>query len=281
MTVLRTGLIGDHIGKSRFADALRLLCARHDLAFEFHAIDSATVAGFDLAHTVATCRAAGWSGVAITHPWKQVAARLGDDLQGKDAARLGACNTLVFAPTPSALNTDYLGFLAAWEAVFATRPPGRVALAGAGGVACAIAPALVRLGAEDVAIWDHAPGAAETLANTLGPVARVVSPAGITGAIAAADGLVNATPLGMDHHPGSAFDAALIGPQAWAFDAVYTPVHTPFLRAATAQGLAILTGFDLFRFMALHSFAALSGLTPDPVTTLADLSPLIPVEEPA
>jgi shikimate dehydrogenase len=33
---------------------------------------------------------------------------------------------------------------------------------------------------------------------------------------------------------------------AWAFDAVYTPVETGFLRDAAAGGLAIISGYELF-----------------------------------
>ena len=96
-------------------------------------------------------------------------------------------------------------------------------------------------------------------------------------AIADADGLVNATPIGMTNYPGTAFDPELIGSQGWCFDAVYTPTDTPFLTLATGRGLVGLSGFDLFRFMALRSFTAYTGVTPDRVTTLAKLDELRPV----
>ena len=32
----------------------------------------------------------------------------------------------------------------------------------------------------------------------------------------------------------------------WAFDAVYTPVDTQFLNDAAAQGLQIISGYELF-----------------------------------
>jgi len=82
--------------------------------------------------------------------------------------------------------------------------------------------------------------------------------------------------MGMVEYPGSAFDEADLGDQNWAFDAVYTPIDTDFLQAASKAGLQVVTGFDLFRHMALGSFAALTGVTPDPAEILPRLEALKP-----
>ncbi|MGB3407042.1 MAG: shikimate dehydrogenase, partial [Jannaschia sp.] len=94
--------------------------------------------------------------------------------------------------------------------------------------------------------------------------------------IRAAAGLVNCTPMGMAPHGGTAFAPGLVGGQVWAFDAVYTPTETPFLQAARAARLEVLTGFDLFRFMVMASFAAYTGITPDAAATLPKLDTLRP-----
>ena len=141
--------------------------------------------------------------------------------------------------------------------------PGSVAVAGAGGVAGAIVPALVALGASDIVVWDPAPGVAKELAEKVGGPVRAVASRDAFQATEAADGLVNASALGMGDDRRSAFPLEAIGPQSWAFDAVYTPTRTTFLRAAQAQGLPTLSGFDLFRHMILGSFEAYSGITPD------------------
>lgn len=280
MKVLRTGLIGAGIGRSRFGAALGVMCARHGLTLEFEAIDSTAHTSFDFVARIDDCRANGWTGITVTHPFKAQALRYAGDQAGADVQRLGACNTLIFGPPLVAANTDHSGFTDAWIAVFGARKPGRVAIAGAGGVARAIAPALAGLGAEQIDIWDPSDGLATDLAARVGPPARAIPLAGAPAAIRAADGLVNATPLGMTVHPGNAFAADLIGGQAWAFDAVYTPLHTEFLTRAHETGLAILTGFDLFRFMALRSFFTYTGLSPEPDATLAALDRLKPKEEP-
>ena len=278
MSVLQAGLIGDHISQSRLSAALDIMCRDHGMTLDFTMIDSAATPDFDFTATVEDCRARGWHGVTVTHPYKSAAAEFAGDDAPEDIRMLGASNTLTFRPGLSAHNTDFSGFLTAWQAIFADRKPGRVAMAGAGGVARALGPALARLGATDIAIWDTDPARARALADRIGGVARAVGMDQAGAVMDAADGLVNATPLGMTYHPGSAFDPAHIGGQAWAFDAVYTPADTEFLQAAGAAGLALLGGFDLFRYMALKSFEAYTGLVPDPAQTLPKLDALRPTE---
>ncbi|KIT15236.1 shikimate dehydrogenase family protein [Jannaschia aquimarina] len=271
MTTLRIGLIGAHIGASRLSAALRIMCDAHDLTLDFTPIDTAGDPDFDFDDCVASLILDGWTGVTVTHPWKPAAAIWAGEAMVGGARELGAANTLIFAP-PSGHNTDHSGFLAAWANVMA-RPPGRVAVAGAGGVARAVVPALISLGAE-VTLWDIHAEAAQDLAARTG--ATAIPASDVAHAIRTADGLVNCTALGMGDDARSAFDTDLIGPQSWAFDAVYTPTDTPFLRACVRAGLDCLTGFDLFRFMAMDSFAAYTGIVPDPLDTLPRLDRLRP-----
>jgi shikimate dehydrogenase len=149
-------------------------------------------------------------------------------------------------------------------------------MAGAGGVARALAFALADLGATSISIWDVEPGKAEQLAQECGGPARAFSPEQANTAVNTADGLVNATALGMDHAPGMAFEPDHIGPQSWAFDAVYTPTNTAFLKTCRAAGLECLTGFDLFCHMAIGSFGAYTGREVDKPSALQKLSGLRP-----
>ena len=178
-----------------------------------------------------------------------------------EVAHLGACNTLIFSDPIKGWNTDYSGFLAAWEGYGGG--PGVVAMAGAGGVARAIGPALAALKATEIRIWDMDAGKATALAAEIGPCARAIDMHDAADAVRTADGLVNATALGMGGDGRSAFAADWIGGQAWAFDAVYTPTDTPFMNAANEARLTIISGFDLFRHMAIRSFTAYSDQSPD------------------
>ncbi len=259
---IKCGLIGDHIGQSRFGAGLALVGAEHGVDVVFTPIDTAEIQRFDLAVTVARLRDEGWTGVTVTHPYKTHAMALADRRHPLVPERIAASNLLLFGEGIEATNTDYTGFRSMW-AEAGIGAPGRVAMAGAGGVARSIAAALDEIGAEDVAVWDPRAGAAPTLAQEVGGAVRAVLPMDAPSLIGAARGLVNATPLGMAAHPGSAFAGDTLGPQSWAFDAVYAPAPTLFARQAVAAGLTCLTGHDLFRHMLLGSFSAYTGLVPD------------------
>lgn len=276
MKTLRCGLIGDHISQTRLPAALELMCRDVGIELRFQLIDTAEMPEFEFDQFVDGLRSKGWDGVTVTHPYKQAAADYAGDGMAAELCHLGASNTLVFGDGLTGFNTDYSGFLSAWKAHMETTPVGVVALAGAGGVARAIAPALVELGASEIRIFDTLAASAHDLAARIGPRATIVSPDQWSDAIRGADGLVNATPLGMGYKPGTAFAADLIGGQSWSFDAVYTPTDTQFLNDCSGAGLRILTGFDLFKHMAMRSFQAYTGAQPDPVATLSNLTVLRP-----
>ncbi len=276
MKTLRCGLIGDHIGQTRFPGALKLMCDAAGIGLEFELIDTAGRANFDFARVVDGLKQDGWTGVSVTHPYKQAAAQYAGQGMSGDLRRLGASNTLVFGASVAGFNTDYSGFLEAWKTNMGAVPVGRVVLAGAGGVARAIGPALAALGAREIMVTDISLLRAGELADLIGDCASVAPADQWCDLVRGANGLVNATPMGMAYSPGSAFSADLVGAQSWAFDAVYTPTDTDFLLACKAGGVGTLTGFELFRHMALHSFRAYTGISPDPAETLPLLGQLRP-----
>ncbi|MEM8788068.1 MAG: shikimate dehydrogenase [Pseudomonadota bacterium] len=263
---LKIGLIGAHLGRSRFGAALRRMAEPQGIALDFALLDTAGDPTPFVQH-LDTAHAAGFRGLAVTHPFK-----LDAWAQASHRPRHPrASNLLIFGSGITAYNTDRAGFVAAWRARFGDRAPGLVAMAGAGGVALALTAALRDLGAERIRVWDPVPGRAQAFAQL--PGAEPVDVTEMADAMRAADGLVNASPLGQFHIGGTAFPPALIGGQSWAFDAVYTPVETPFIGASRARGLAVLTGFDLFRHMAAESFRHLTGCPADP-ESLRDLLPV-------
>lgn len=274
---LTAGLIGEHISRTRLPAALEILCAEYGYDLSFELIDSANRAPFDFRATVNEVRSWGWTGVSVTHPFKISAASYAASGMAADATHLGAANTLVFeGDKVLGKNTDYTGFISAWRHNMGGAAPGRVAMAGAGGVAAAIAPALLELGAEEIALWDVAPEKATALAAKLIGNVRVVTAAEAIAATHEADGLVNATAIGMVEYPGSAFAAKAIHSQKWAFDAIYTPPETLFLATARQAGLTTISGFELFKHMALRTFAAYTRVTPYQPAMLPRLDSLRP-----
>jgi len=130
-----------------------------------------------------------------------------------------------------------------------------------------VAHALLMAGVTRLAIVDVDAHRAAVLADSLvarfgeGRAAAVDDAAHV---IAAADGLVNATPIGMYGHPGMPLDAALLRPDLWVADIVYFPLETELLRAARGIGCRTMAGGTMAVFQAVGAFRLFTGLAPDP-----------------
>lgn len=261
---IRLGLIGDNITRSRSPDLHRIagrLCGL-DVSY---ALFIPRDMGADFDAVLETCRTGGLRGVNITYPYKERVAgkvEVGDPL----VRSIGSVNTVVFEGGRAfGHNTDYSGFVAAFRARFGETRPGRVAMAGAGGVGKAVAWGLAALGADTLALADQDRAKAEGLATSLGagaPGMAVTIAESLEEALDGADGVINCTPLGMVGYPGSAVPASLLPGRRWAFDAVYTPVETEFKRDAEAAGLDVLSGYELFFQQGIQAFRIFTGRTP-------------------
>lgn len=263
---VRLGLIGDNIARSRSPDLHRLagkLCGL-DVSYELFVPRDM---GGDFDAVFDACRAGGMRGINVTYPYKEaVVARVRP--AGEQVRRIGSVNTVVFGERePAGHNTDHSGFLAAYRSTFGEMLPGKVALVGAGGVGKAVAYGLATLGAQEIVVIDRDEPKARALAEAVAVASDGAVSATFAGdalaAVRNADGVVNCTPLGMVGYPGSAVSLDLLGPQRWAFEAVYTPVDTPFKLAAEAAGLKVLSGYELFFRQGVDAFRIFTGLAPD------------------
>jgi shikimate dehydrogenase len=91
----------------------------------------------------------------------------------------------------------------------------------------------------------------------------------------AADGLVNATPVGMVAHPGMPVSAASLRPDLWVADVVYRPMETELLRQAKRLGCRTLHGGGMVVFQAADAFRLFTGIEPDAERMLGHLAELI------
>jgi shikimate dehydrogenase len=255
---IRLGLIGDNIKQSRSPELHRIAGELCGLDVSYDLLIPPEL-GQDFETTLAAARERGLRGVNVTHPYKERAAALATAADPL-IARIGAVNTVVFdAGGINGHNTDYTGFIAAYRGGFGERPPGTVAIVGAGGAGRAIAFALMALGARELRIADRDAAKAEALAAALRGGSAVRATSTIAEALAGADGAVNATPVGMAGHPGTAIAPDLLRGLGWAFDAVYTPVETRFKSDAEAQGLATLSGYELYLHQGIQAFEIFAG----------------------
>ncbi|HET6620862.1 MAG TPA: shikimate dehydrogenase, partial [Dongiaceae bacterium] len=92
---------------------------------------------------------------------------------------------------------------------------------------------------------------------------RAESVQDIAPAAATADGIVNATPVGMAKLPGMPIRPDLISARHWVADIVYFPLETELLRHARRLGCRTLSGEGMAVFQAVRAFELFTGIKPD------------------
>jgi shikimate dehydrogenase len=208
----------------------------------------------------------GFAGVNVTHPFKQsVIPHL--DALSPGAEQVGAVNTISFADgRKTGFNTDVTGFEESVRRGLPGASLDHVIQFGAGGGGAATAHAMLSLGAQKLTLFDTDLSRAEALAADLGalfPAAAIEVGTAVEPAAAGASGFVNATPIGMDNHPGSAVPFELLQPRHWVADIVYFPLETVLLREARLRGCRTLDGTGMVVFQAAYAFEIFTGLQAD------------------
>jgi len=258
---LHLGLIGDNIAQSGSPELHKQAGTMHYIAVTYDRLTPRQI-GASFEQVLENCATEGYRGVNVTHPYKEVAARL-VTVRDPSARAIGAVNTVVFdAGVPTGYNTDYSGFVSTYGRSRGQSETGPVLIIGAGGVGRAIAFALASLGTKELRLIDRDIDKAKGLKAALETTAPDMSVSICTDVAAAAkgvSGLINCTPVGMVGHPGTPLPNQNMHGAEWAFDAVYTPVDTEFLTDAKTSGLEIISGWELFFFQGLHSWQIFSG----------------------
>lgn len=282
---LKLGLIGDNIAHSK-APLLHSLAGKlagRDVSYE-RLVPRALGADFEA--TFERCATGGYRGVNVTYPYKELAARrvrIDDPL----VQAMGAVNTVIFEPAEPAgifepaeppgifepggargFNTDYSGFTAAYRHARGESRAGRVCMIGAGGVGKAVAFALLNLGLDALWIVDRDYAKAVDLESRLRAVASglpVTLSNDATALPTELDGLINCTPVGMVGHEGTPLPRDRMRGAGWAFDAVYTPLETQFLKDAIAEGFAVISGYELFFHQGVDAWQLFADCPVDPV----------------
>ena len=273
------GLVGTGIGAS-LTPAMQEREAREaGLALTYRLIDL-DVLGMtraDLPELLTWVRRLGFDGVNVTHPFKQAVVPLLDELSD-DARDLGAVNTVLFREGRMlGRNTDWSGYGRAFREVLPDAVHDRVVLVGAGGAGVAVGYGLLRQGAARVEVLDADEGSAAAcvarLAARFGED-RVVVARDLEAALAGAQGVVNATPVGMHGHPGTSIPLALLRSDLWVSDVVYFPLETELLAAARARGCRVLPGGGMAVQQAVGAFEAFTGRPADPARMTAHFKEL-------
>ncbi len=229
------------------------------LSHDYELIDASSEADVDRA--VEQVRSGQLAGINVTIPWKRRACAAADRRSAL-AERLGVANVLASeAGGITAHNTDALALEAEFKRLAST--PSAILL-GSGGAVPAVVAACQAAGIADVIVTARRylpdvpqaswPGAAEL--SRLGarllawPAASAEAARAFEQLLPETGLLVQCTSAGMQGADSGEPLAALVPwqrlpPDALAYDLVYVPLETPFLRAARAAGRRAAHGLDM------------------------------------
>jgi shikimate dehydrogenase len=208
----------------------------------------------------------GFTGLNVTYPSKQAVIPLLHELS-PEARALHSVNTVLFrGGRRIGHNTDWWGFAESFRREMADVNPRRVVLVGAGGAGAAVGYAMLKSGTHELNVHDMDRSRAVALAERMSGLFqdRKVSVCDdVRAALASADGLVHATPTGMQKYPGIPVPAECLQPPLWVAEIVYVPLLTELLRAARQHGCRTLDGDGMAVFQGAMAFKLFFGVNPD------------------
>lgn len=215
----------------------------------------------DLADVLALGEFLDLRGLSVTLPHKEAAATVAAE-RIEPVGFIGAANTLVRSEGRwCAHNTDAAGFLHPLKRFWGseTLNAKRITVIGSGGAARAVVWALRTAGVR-VLVLGRTLARATELAKALGAQAAPLSPAALPAIREHSDAIVQTTSAGM----GDQIDVDPLDFYPWtgrelAYDVIYSPRMTRFLRRAQEAGCPVLTGWDMFLEQARQQFRLFTG----------------------
>jgi len=237
-----------------------------ELSYELLDLDQRGLGDEALPELLREAETRGFAGLNITYPCKQAVIPLLDELS-EEAQAIGAVNTIQLRNGKRiGYNTDASGFEESFRRGMAGAALTSVVQIGGGGAGAATAFAFLRLGTRYLTIIDVALERAQALAVTLEQHFKnceIRAGTDLKQALSTASGVLNATPLGMAKHPGSAIPTDLLRPALWVADIVYFPMETQLLQDARAAGCRTLDGGGMAVFQAALAFEIFTGRPAD------------------
>ena len=199
------------------------------------------------------------AGLSVTIPHKETVIPLLDGVSD-EAQSAHAVNTLVWEDGRLVgHNTDVTGFVAPLlERTSKGSGPQSALVLGAGGAAKAVLAGLLKLGITDIVVTNRTLERAKRLAEQFHVAAAIWEER----TQIPADLVVNATPMGMK---GKAEGESPLPPDAWkpgqtAYDLVYNPRDTLFLREARRAHAQTIDGLAMFAAQGAAQFKLWTGL---------------------
>ncbi|WP_231851314.1 shikimate dehydrogenase [Microlunatus phosphovorus] len=264
----RLFLLGQGIKASRTPGLHEAEGAAQGLWVSYDILDALDwgITAADLPSVLAWAMQSGFSGFNVTHPFKQSIIPHLDGLSDR-ATALGAVNTVVLRDGRAVgHNTDWCGYQAPFLDALPEAGKRPIVQLGAGGAGAAVAYATLDLGAPKLTIFDlevdRAVELVVRMANLFG-ADRVEVGHDLAAALSSAEGVINATPIGMATHPGCPVPDQLLRPDLWVSEIVYFPLATELLVRARKAGCRTVDGAGMAAEQAYRAFELFTGVTPD------------------
>lgn len=237
------GVIGQPVGHSVSPEMHNAAMAAEGVDAVYLPIDVSDVRQFFRLFVDPKTRKVDWPmlGFSVTIPHKMVAMEVVDELEAA-AQAVGALNTIVIREGRLiGYNTDVEAAIQPLERACALSDE-KVAVLGAGGSARAVLYGLQHRGIETT-VFARNPDRAQAVASRFGtPVKPLEDLASSNATI-----VINATPVGMRGHSegSSPVDINALRGRRIAYDLVYNPIDTGFLKLAKEAGVQTIGGLDM------------------------------------
>lgn len=247
--------------------------AIHNAAFAALGLDFVYVAFKveDLPGALAGMKALeNFRGLSITIPHKIEAMSLVDSVAAEDQ-KIGAINTVVNdSGNLHGCGTDGPGACKAVIDAGSAIDGRQILFLGAGGAARAIAfSCMLNYSPDEIILLDINASMASTLAVDMSQSSRckvsgdLMNTENLAYAMSRADIIIQCTPLGMHPNENSTpVPKELFREGQVAFDIVYNPLETRFLREAASKGVQTISGVDMFVNQAALQFRLFTGQEP-------------------
>lgn len=244
MTKCIYGLIGEKLGHSFSPQIHREIFKKLGIDGEYMLFE---LKENELNNALREFRRQGINGLNVTVPYKvKVMAFL--DVVSREAEKIGAVNTISFKDgLLSGYNTDYYGFGMSLARSRVEVKDKSAVILGTGGASKAVFHYLSDKGAKSITFVSRNPGAGEKSYNEIGSLK--------------ADLIINCTPCGMYPKTGEspvpidAFDGF-----STAFDLIYNPEETMFLKQAKAKKLKTVNGLYMLVGQAAAAYKFWNGM---------------------
>lgn len=176
---------------------------------------------------------AEYDGFNVTKPHKESVAKM-----------LGAGHPVnTVASDGRSTSTDGIGFLLDYTSAFGT-PAGRVLILGAGGAAKSVAEALTEHTDAEIFVYNRTYEKAAQMRSDR--VTALTEPSGKF------DSVINCTSAGLKGEQASPDSLDLSGVR-YAYDLIYSPAVTPFMRRAESEGAKVRGGIGMLVYQAIAS----------------------------